>query len=392
MRGVQPHPRAYVGVRPVTYRSVQIEADGGSRGNPGPAAYGAVLFDAETRAVIAEKAATIGVATNNVAEYNGLIAGLELYHEYAEGAALEVRMDSKLVVQQMSGAWAIKHPDMRTLAIKARALVPPDTVFTWIPREQNKHADRILNEALDGTARVEPEPADDTLVEAAEERRKPPWEQGPPTTLILVRHGETDHTRDRKFSGLGGDDPGLNDDGRAQVHATAEWLVPLADSVDAILTSPLRRTRESAEILAAVLGKPVEVEEGIAEAAFGSWDGMTFAAAREVDPAAFDKWIVSFDLPAGGTGESLNDVEKRVREARDRIVAAHTGKTVLATSHVTPIKMLVKLALDMPTESIFKTELAPASVTVISWYPDGTPVMRLFNGRPADFAIAGLSV
>jgi broad specificity phosphatase PhoE/ribonuclease HI len=369
------------------YRSVQIEADGGSRGNPGPAAYGAVLFDAETREVIAEKAATIGVATNNVAEYNGLIAGLELYHEHAEGASLEVRMDSKLVVQQMSGAWAIKHPDMRTLALKARELVPAGTTFTWIPREQNKYADRILNQALDGSS-------NDTLVEAADatrEKRRPPWEQGPPTTLILVRHGETDHTRDKLFSGRGGDDPGLNDDGRAQVQATAEWLAPLAESVDAIVTSPLRRTRESAKITASVFDIPVEVEDGFAEAAFGVWDGMTFADARALDESAFDKWIGSFDLPAGGTGESVNDVLARVSDARDRLVAAHPGKTVLVTSHVTPIKLLVKIALDMPLASIFKTELAPASVTIISWYPDGHPVLRLFNGRPADVFVSGLS-
>jgi len=134
-----------------SYTSVRIEADGGSRGNPGPAAYGAVLFDAVTGEVIAERAETIGVATNNVAEYSGLIAGLELYLTHAEGADLEVCMDSKLVVEQMSGRWKIKHPDMKPLAIKANSLAPFGTVFTWIPRERNKYADRILNQALDLT-------------------------------------------------------------------------------------------------------------------------------------------------------------------------------------------------------------------------------------------------
>ncbi|MGZ6804643.1 MAG: reverse transcriptase-like protein, partial [Nocardioidaceae bacterium] len=101
-------------------RAVRIEADGGSRGNPGPAAYGAVLFDVDTGEVIADRAERIGVATNNVAEYRGLIAGLELYHEHAEGARLEVRMDSKLVIEQMTGRWKIKHPDMRPLATQAK--------------------------------------------------------------------------------------------------------------------------------------------------------------------------------------------------------------------------------------------------------------------------------
>lgn len=364
---------------------VVIEADGGSRGNPGPAAYGAVLLS-EAGEVIAEAAATIGETTNNVAEYSGLIAGLELYHRHAAGADLEVRMDSKLVIQQMSGEWAIKHPSMRALALKARDLVPPSTTWTWIPREQNTHADRLLNEALDA-------PAEDTLVESAEEttKRKPPWEQGPPTTLILVRHGETDHTRDKKFSGLGGDDPGLNDDGRKQVQATAHWLAPLADNVDAVVSSPLRRTRETAEILAEAFGQPVEVEDGIAEAAFGSWDGLTFAEARALDEQAFDSWVGSSELPAGGTGESMTDVLTRVAAARERLVAAHPGKTVVLASHVTPIKLMLKLALDLPMEALFRTELAPASVTIIAWYPDGHPVLKLFNGRPADVLVSDRS-
>ncbi|MEZ5097794.1 MAG: reverse transcriptase-like protein [Nocardioides sp.] len=131
-------------------RSVLIEADGGSRGNPGPAAYGAVLLDAATGEVLAEDARTLGVATNNVAEYSGLIAGLELAAELAPDADVEVRMDSKLVVEQMSGRWKIKHPDLRPLAMRAHELAPFGTTYTWIPREQNKHADRLANEALDG--------------------------------------------------------------------------------------------------------------------------------------------------------------------------------------------------------------------------------------------------
>ena len=135
---------------PFKHRKVIIEADGGSRGNPGPAAYGSVLKDAETGEVIAEDASTIGVATNNVAEYSGLIGGLRLAEMYAPHAEIEVRMDSKLVVEQMSGRWKIKHPDMKPLAIEANALAPFGTTYTWMPREQNKHADRLANEALDG--------------------------------------------------------------------------------------------------------------------------------------------------------------------------------------------------------------------------------------------------
>ncbi|HET8603115.1 MAG TPA: reverse transcriptase-like protein, partial [Marmoricola sp.] len=126
-------------------RAVIVEADGGSRGNPGPAAYGAVLRDADTREVIAERGEPIGVATNNVAEYRGLVAGLELAAEHAPEAEIEVRMDSKLVVEQMSGRWKIKHPDMKPLALRANRLAPFGTVFTWVPRAQNKEADRLVN-------------------------------------------------------------------------------------------------------------------------------------------------------------------------------------------------------------------------------------------------------
>ena len=101
--------------------------------------------------MIAERGEAIGVATNNVAEYRGLIAGLELAAEHAPDAEIAVRMDSKLVVEQMAGNWKIKHPSMRPLAIEANRLAPIGTTFTWVPRAENSHADRLANEALDGT-------------------------------------------------------------------------------------------------------------------------------------------------------------------------------------------------------------------------------------------------
>ena len=123
---------------PFRYRKVLIEADGGSRGNPGPAAYGAVLKDAETGEVIAEDGSTIGIATNNVAEYSGLIGGLRMAEEFAPHAEIEVRMDSKLVVEQMSGRWKIKHPDMKPLAVEANRLAPFGTTYTWVPRGEER--------------------------------------------------------------------------------------------------------------------------------------------------------------------------------------------------------------------------------------------------------------
>lgn len=127
-----------------------IEADGASRGNPGHASYGTVIRNANTGEVVAERAAVLGHATNNVAEYRGLIAGLEFIAQVDPEAIVEVRMDSKLVVEQMSGRWQIKSPDMRVLAMNARELLPYQNVtYTWIPRNDNKAADALANEALD---------------------------------------------------------------------------------------------------------------------------------------------------------------------------------------------------------------------------------------------------
>jgi probable phosphoglycerate mutase len=375
--------------------SVIIEADGGSRGNPGPAAYGAVLKDAATGEVLAEDGTTIGVATNNVAEYSGLIAGLKLAAEFAPDAAIAVRMDSKLVVEQMSGRWKIKHPDMKPLAQEARRLAPTGTTYTWVPREQNSHADRLANEALDGKrdgvtaagAALVDEPQTESAVEEAEARPTWGWRPpGPATTLVLVRHGVTPHTAAKKFSGgLKSSNPALSDEGRAQIRATAEWLSPIAEGIVAVVASPVRRTLESAEIIAETLGKTGDIEPGFAEMELGSGDGLTFAEVAERDQSSLDAWLGSLETPPPG-GESFRQVEERVLAGLERIREAHPGKTVVVVSHVTPIKTLVATALQAPLESVFRMELSPASVTVLSFLPDmdgkARASMRLYNSRP----------
>lgn len=129
--------------------SVIVEADGGARGNPGPAGYGAVVKSANGD-VLAERKAALGITTNNVAEYQGLIAGLAAARDLG-ATTVTVRMDSKLVVEQMSGRWRIKHPGLRALATAAGGLAAGfDAIgYEWIPRELNGHADRLANEAMD---------------------------------------------------------------------------------------------------------------------------------------------------------------------------------------------------------------------------------------------------
>lgn len=299
-------------------------------------------------------------------------------------------MDSKLVVEQMSGRWKIKHPSMRPLASRAHELAPFGTAYTWIPRERNSHADRLVNEALDAQAGKAPRAevsAGSTRRDETAPRQPRGWSgTATATSLVLVRHGVTAHTVDKRFSGgLGGGNPGLSEEGRAQVRATADWLSPLAEGIDVLVASPVRRTRESAEIIGDRLDKPVLIEDGLAEMEFGSWDGLTFAEIRERYPDEIDAWLGSLDEPAGG-GESFRVVEKRVLASLDRLLEDHHGRTVLAVSHVTPIKVLVARAIGAPLDAVYRMELAPASVSVLSFYDDGNSSLRMFNARPTEAA------
>lgn len=207
-----------------------------------------------------------------------------------------------------------------------------------------------------------------------------------PTTLVLVRHGVTDHTIGKRFSGgLASANPPLNEEGRAQALATGEWLAPLAGDFDVVVSSPVRRTRETAEILAEQLRLEIEVEDGIAEMEFGSWDGLSFTEVQEQFPDDLTAWLGDLDSAPHG-GESMRTVQKRVLEGRDRILEQYAGRTVVAVSHVTPIKVIVAEAMGASLDGVYRMELGPASVTVVSYAttPEGEvhPYLRLFNGRP----------
>jgi broad specificity phosphatase PhoE/ribonuclease HI len=373
---------------------VRVEADGGSRGNPGPAGYGAVVLDAVTGEVLAERAAGIGRATNNVAEYQGLIAGLTAALEVG-GDEVEVRMDSKLVVEQMSGRWQVKHPDMKPLAREAAALVSrlPRVRFSWIPREQNKHADRLANEAMDAAAKglvwraggdTGPADAADTWLAAKETKAsatEPPnrlsgWQDSPapPTTMLLLRHGQTPLSIEKRFSGTG--DPTLTGLGRAQAAAAAARLATSAATV--IVSSPLSRARQTAQLVADVLGLEAEVEEGLRETDFGDWEGYTFGEVREKWPRELDAWLASTAV-APPFGESFDATTIRVRQARDRVLARHGGKTVVVVSHVTPIKTMLRIALDAPPAALYRMHLDLACLSEVQWFADGPAVVRSLN-------------
>ncbi len=391
---------------------VLVEADGGSRGNPGPAAYGALLRDGDTHRVLAEAAETIGVATNNVAEYRGAIAGLELAAEHAPGAAVEVRMDSRLVVEQMAGRWKVKHPGMRELALRARRLTPPGTTWTWVGRAQNAAADRLVNDVLDGLRaegvrsvhEVEQAAEDDAVDSRGGDPRERTGSKGDPlvgwrdragttpTTIVLLRHGVTRSTEARLFCGSGGSDPGLTGNGRAQAARAAAWLARRREAgavvgldgvgpVDVIVSSPLRRCRETAQVVADELDLSVLVVDDLAEAAFGDWDGLTFPEVQQRWPELLESWLRD-PAVAPPAGESNSAVAERTSRALRGLIAEHRGRTVLAASHVTPIKAVVRETLDAPVQVLHRMQLAPASVTVTQWWPDGVAVLRTFSYEP----------
>ncbi|MEV4106397.1 bifunctional RNase H/acid phosphatase [Nonomuraea sp. NPDC049695] len=421
-----------------------IEADGGSRGNPGPAGYGAVVKDASDGQVLAEAAEAIGVTTNNVAEYRGLIAGLQAALRLGgEGASVAVRMDSKLVVEQMAGRWKIKNEGLRPLAMEAGSLVRRlrVTEWTWIPRERNKHADRLANEAMDAAAKgltwkaggtTEPGALGDTparsgasgaegpavkasgatarsaaaspprvaqqtdlldagsaiseisapaaSIAAAQQRTGKGTGWRPPTrvatSLLLLRHGETELSLERRFSGRG--EVELTPNGLAQAAAAAERLSREPYRPDVIVSSPLKRARQTAEAVAQRTGLDVEVDEDLRELDFGAWEGQTFTEVQRRWPAELAAWLADPETAPPG-GESFASAARRVQAAGERLIERYEGKTVLAVSHVTPIKMLLRLALMAPLESLYRMHLDLACLSLIEYYADGPAVVKSFN-------------
>ncbi|MER5651225.1 bifunctional RNase H/acid phosphatase [Streptosporangium sp. NPDC002524] len=500
--------------------SYVIEADGGSRGNPGPAGYGAVVKDAADGQVLVETAASIGTQTNNVAEYRGLIAGLtSLLALAGDGAKVEVRMDSKLVVEQMAGRWKIKNEGLRPLALEAAALARRLKVtWRWIPREKNKDADRLANEAMDaaakgrawtlsgsatvsgsatlsgsatpetpggrapgsgasnsGTLGDRPSGSGASKSRASESRaskssasksgasgssvpgsgasgsredlllfdtgdlgngapdtgdlgsdasgtgalgnRAPgagdlgtgdldgpggdgggggtttreraartaaPTSPGtgwrPPTSvatsLYLLRHGETPLSVERRFSGLG--DPELTPNGLAQAEAAAAKLAGKPYGVQVIVSSPLRRARATAEIVAARAGLEVVVEEGLRETDFGDWEGHTFTEIQRRWPDELAAWLADPSAAPPG-GESFGEAARRVQATGDLLIERYEGKTILAVSHVTPIKMLLRFALLAPLGALYRMHLDLSALSLIEYYADGPAVVKAFN-------------
>ncbi|MFZ0189548.1 MAG: histidine phosphatase family protein [Streptosporangiaceae bacterium] len=198
--------------------------------------------------------------------------------------------------------------------------------------------------------------------------------QGEPTVTALLRHGQTPMSVQKRYAGR--TDAPLTEVGAQQAAAAAKRLASAGLGV--IVTSPLLRTVQTAQAVAAVTGAAVVTDDGFRETDFGAWEGLTFAEVRERWPAEISAWLADPDVAPPG-GESFTDVSARVTEALDRVLAARAGQTVLIVSHVTPIKMLVTAALLAPPAALYRMHLDVAALCEIDWYADGPAVLRSFN-------------
>jgi probable phosphoglycerate mutase len=297
-------------------------------------------------------------------------------------------MDSRLVIEQMSGRWQVKHPDMRVLAREAASLAasfgPGHVSYTWIPRERNKTADRLANEAMDAGVGRSPRavaapaatPEVSEAVPEAAPNRIVGW--GPTvaaTRLLLVRHGVTTFSVEKRFSGIG--DPPLIEQGRLQARALAARLATRGD-IDLIVTSPMSRCRETASVIASLVSAPVEQDEDLREVSFGAWEGLTFETVQERWPRELSLWLRDPSL-SPPDGESYESLRYRVSRAQQRLVNRHRGLTLCVVTHSRPVASFVANALDAPLASLYRLHVDNGSLTEVDYYEDGPQVLRTFN-------------
>jgi probable phosphoglycerate mutase len=360
-----------------------IEADGGSRGNPGLSGAGAVVIDAASGNILREISEAVGIATNNVAEYSAVIFALEVAFEIDPAAEIVVRMDSKLVVEQMSGRWKIKHPDMLSLGARVQQLISGKNVeFVWIPREQNVLADALANKAMDG----EPAPtaaAGEFNQVAPSSIRAPQSSVAEATTLIMVRHGRTALTESRKISGGDGENPDLSELGNKDAAEVALELARVGSSGAfsflakpvAVIHSPVKRAAQTASKIAQKLGAELVELADLREIGFGDWDGLTNEELFVGHETQYQAWRGSYDV-APPNGESLKDFDVRVNRSLDFILDKFSGKTVVVVAHVMPIRGLLRIANDASVAGYWRVDLGPASISIARfWGREGAEIV-----------------
>lgn len=358
-----------------------LYADGASRGNPGPASYGCVLFDQDMQ-VIAEMGENLGIRTNNYAEYQGVIAGLRYLQEQKLGPQITIRMDSKLVIEQLAGRWKIKHPEMRELAFEAsRLLAGLDVTFEWIPRELNSHADALGNRALDDGDFESGSRALIALAGVQPKSIRAPRQTSEPTTIVVIRHGHTIMTEGNLISGSNGEDPSLSDLGMREAALAAKETASLLArfglaAPSSIYHSPQLRTTQTAEFFEAEFGLKAIPNSDLREIGFGSWEGVGMDEIETRQTSEVEAWRGSITARPPG-GESVADLEKRVLESLEAIIASHSGQSVILVSHMMPSRAIARRALKASQETAWSIQFSPASVSIYRFF--GRDLAEVFS-------------
>ncbi|WKD59665.1 bifunctional RNase H/acid phosphatase [Corynebacterium caspium] len=416
----------------MTFEVVFIHADGGSRGNPGIAGSGTVIYNAEHNQVLRE--ISYGFAekvTNNVAEYQGLINGLEAAAELG-AKKVHVYLDSKLVVEQMSGRWKVKHPDMQRLAIRAKELVSgfEKVSFEWVRRELNKEADALANQAMDAVAagfpggfldidqpelsvgvamRTASEAAAEAAADAADTTPTAAATKAAPgtsgvqaaldfsaptakpansenladpviTRIIFLRHGQTASSAKHLYAGLA--DLELTEIGKKQAHSAAKVLAKRED-IAVILASPLKRAQQTAAAVAAATGAPIETEPLAIEIDFGAWDGLSATTVKAQDPELFRRWENDPQV-APPQGQSIAEFDVCGEKLLTKTASKYPGKTVVIVTHVHPIKAALRHAFAADLGFYRRIFLDLTGISVIEMHQTSTSnepkaVVRLVN-------------
>jgi probable phosphoglycerate mutase len=202
----------------------------------------------------------------------------------------------------------------------------------------------------------------------------------------LVRHGRTILTETHRISGRGGEDPQLSEAGIQDAQAVAEELTKVSHSgayskvlkPTVVVCSPIARTRETAAIIAAKLGIKVEINDDIAEIAFGDWDGHTNQEVADNWPDQYEQWRGDVKISPPG-GESLEEFDVRVQNGLADILEKYEGKTVIVVSHVMPIRGFLKSALQAGWPAYWRTSVAPCSMSIIRFWGNEAAEITVVN-------------
>ena len=347
-----------------------LYADGASRGNPGPAAYGVHIVSANGE-TIADLGENLGKATNNQAEYAGVIAGLR-FLTTTDHRSVTIRLDSKLVVEQLSGRWKIKNPGMQELAIEAQGLLSQfSAIFEWVPRKENTHADANANRALDEGDFSSTTAANTQLASIQPRSIRAPRQLLEPTTIAVVRHGHTINTEKNLISGGDGTDPELSELGLFEARAAAAQLPILLSEfglpeLSVVYHSPMLRTAQTAQELS---GNQLQLvaDERLKEIGFGDWEMLEMAQLEtdEIDLVA--RWRGSLEV-SPPNGESVVDMQSRVWESLGEMIENNRGRSIGVATHMMPTRAFAAAAFKGAKNAYFNVNSSPGGISIYRFF------------------------